>query len=215
MIDTTPQLFELPKRRDRPHPRLSFWPIRSSTGNAHVKGGAPLKHANLLHCPRSSPACQCPKGLAIVCLSWTSEKFSKWVLEQKSLLLNPIRPAGCPTVAVGHAAANLRYAADSGRVCTAGARSSRGDEWRMQLFDTSKRFLKRAPGNAFRNAKAHSEQSLFTNDIASQHSPLEYTNYPRKRRAYLCQRTADAGIDVFRVSTRSTGSTTCAWPWKR
>ncbi len=43
MIDTTPQLFELPKRRDRATRVLSFMADTLVNGNPQVKGGAPAQ----------------------------------------------------------------------------------------------------------------------------------------------------------------------------
>ncbi|MDC0503611.1 hypothetical protein OAN94_04980 [Verrucomicrobiales bacterium] len=87
LIDTTPQLFRFKRRRDRATKLLKYLGDVIVNGNPHAKGhridepftAAPAVRFNAAEAP--------PEGTRDRLLAMGPEAFSKWVLEQKPLLI--------------------------------------------------------------------------------------------------------------------------------
>lgn len=198
MIDTTPQLFELPKRRDRATRVLSFLADTLVNGNASVKGGAPLKRREPAPLPEIRPGQPMPKGTRDRLKELGPEKFSKWVLEQKSLLLTDttMRDAHQSLLATRLRTYDMLQIADA--YARLAPQFFSLEMWGGATFDTSMRFLKESPWLRLTQMRERVPNILFQMLLRASNA-VGYTNYPDNVVRIFVKEAADAGIDVFRV----------------
>ncbi len=198
MIDTTPSLFELPTRRDRATRLLRYMANVIVNGNDQVKGHAiairrepaplnPEKHDHPL-----------PAGTRDRLKQLGPEKFAKWVLEQKTLLLTDttMRDAHQSLLATRMRTFDMLQAAET--------YARRANEffslemWGGATFDTSMRFLKESPWQRLTKMREKIPNILFQMLLRASNA-VGYTNYPDNVVKIFVREATDAGIDVFRV----------------
>jgi len=200
-IDQTPELFALPVRRDRATKVLSYIADVIVNGNPEVKG----KHPDIRRSPVPVPgetrrpgAEQLPAGTRDKLKELGSEKFARWVLEQKRLLLTDT------TMRDAHQSllATRMRTYDMLRIAPWYARNLAGlfsmEMWGGATFDTSMRFLKESPFQRLADLREIVPNILFQMLLRSA-SAVGYTNYPDNVVKFFVKESAQAGVDVFRV----------------
>ena len=198
-IDTTPELFKFAKRRDRATKLLRFIAEVTVHGNPEMKGRkapdcalppAPLPRADL-----SAPP---PPGTRDKLKALGSEGFSRWMLEQKSVLLTDT------TMRDAHQSlfATRMRTADMLAIAPYYARLLPQlfslECWGGATFDVSMRFLKEDPWERLGRLREAVPNILFQMLLRSSNA-VGYTNYADNVVKYFVREAAAGGVDVFRI----------------
>ena len=198
MIDTTPGLFELPKRHDRATRLLRYMADVIVNGNELVKGHAVAKRRAPAAVPVEKLAQPVPTGTRDLLRKLGPEKFSQWVLDQKTLLLTDttMRDAHQSLLATRLRTYDMLQIADT--YSRRAAEFFSLEMWGGATFDTSMRFLKESPWQRLTSLREKIPNVLFQMLLRASNA-VGYTNYPDNVVKIFVREAAEAGIDVFRV----------------
>jgi pyruvate carboxylase len=197
-IDDTPDLFTLPRRRNRATRLLTYLGEVIVNGHPLVKGlpkatrraPAPLPDCNLHAAP--------PPGTRDKLRSLGPEKLSKWILEQKQLLLTDttFRDAHQSLLATRFRTYDLV------KIAEVYARHASNlfslEMWGGATFDTALRFLKECPWQRLADLREKIPNVLFQMLFRASNA-VGYASYPDNVVREFCQEAAAAGMDVFRI----------------
>ncbi len=197
-IDDTPELFDLPERRDRATKLLTYIADVIVNGNALVKDrpkAARREPAPIPHLDTSAPL---PDGMRQRLKQLGPEKFSKWILRQKSLLITDttFRDAHQSLLATRFRTYDLLEIADAYARLFPSLFSL--EMWGGATFDVSMRFLKECPWQRLSQLRERIPNTLFQMLLRASNA-VGYTNYPDNVVKAFVREAADAGIDVFRI----------------
>ena len=199
MIDQTPELFELPIRRDRATKMLTFLAETIVNGNESVNGRpratrtlpAPLPELPALSVPP-------PEGTRDRWKRDGIDGLVKWIDSQSGLLLTDttMRDAHQSLLAT-----RLRTD-DMLRVAPAYAHLAPElfsiEMWGGATFDTSMRFLKECPWQRLSDLRQAIPGILFQMLLRASNA-VGYTNYPDNVVKLFVREATAAGMDIFRV----------------
>ncbi|WP_298861310.1 pyruvate carboxylase [uncultured Gimesia sp.] len=198
-IDETPELFEFPKRHDRATKLLTYLADTIVNGNPLVKD----RPKSVRRKPAPVPAynkkqISPPDGMRQKLLELGAEKFGKWILDQKPLLLTDtsFRDAHQSLYATRFRTHDMLQIAEAYAYNCPQLFSL--EMWGGATFDTSMRFLKESPWQRLAEMRKRVPNILFQMLIRAS-SAVGYTNYPDNVVRAFVKEAADAGIDVFRV----------------
>ncbi|MDK9720306.1 MAG: pyruvate carboxylase [Rhodospirillales bacterium] len=196
-IDETPELFHFPKRRDRATRLLNFIGEVMVNGNPETKGRkAPDSFASP-HAPHDLPE-EWQPGTRQQLESLGAKGFADWMLAQKRVLVTDttMRDAHQSLLATrmrGH---------DMYAIAPAYARLTPSlfslECWGGATFDVAMRFLREDPWERLRELKRLAP-NILTQMLLRSANGVGYTNYPDNVVQYFVQRSAEAGMDLFRV----------------
>lgn len=197
-IDETPDLFKFPVRQDRASKLLSY------AADVVVNGFAGVPKATE-ETPRSEPALPVfdhamdpPAGTRQTLLELGPEAFSKWIRDQKRLLLTDttFRDAHQSLLATRFRTRDML------RIAGAYARMVPNlfslEMWGGATFDTSMRFLKEDPWDRLSQMREAVPNLLFQMLLRGSNC-VGYTSYPDNLVKKFVHESAAAGIDIFRV----------------
>lgn len=198
-IDETPELFKFPKRHDRATKLLTYLSETIVNGNSLVKDRAKAKRRMPAPVPSyNKKQIDPPDGMRQKLLELGAEKFSKWILDQKQLLLTDtsFRDAHQSLYATRFRTHDMLqiaevYAHNCPQLFSL-------EMWGGATFDTSMRFLKESPWQRLADMRERVPNILFQMLIRAS-SAVGYTNYPDNVVRAFVKEAAAAGIDVFRV----------------
>ncbi|HEV3117956.1 MAG TPA: pyruvate carboxylase [Gemmataceae bacterium] len=216
-LDETPELFQLPTRQDRATKLLTY--IGEIIVNGHpdlvrgrvVSGGVvsrkwsidrapapvplPAAHHSPLTSHYSPPTT--PPGTRDRFHQLGAEGFSRWILEQKPLLLTDttFRDAHQSLLATRMRTYDMlqiapAYAQQAGLFSL--------EMWGGATFDTSMRFLKESPWERLSELRERIPNILFQMLFRAANA-VGYTNYPDNLVKAFVKEAAQAGIDLFRI----------------
>lgn len=198
-IDETPELFDFPERHDRASKLLTYLGETIVNGNPLVKD----RPKSVRRKPAPVPAfnkkqISPPDGMRQKLQELGAEKFSKWILEQKPLLLTDtsFRDAHQSLFATRFRTHDMLQIAEAYAYNCPELFSL--EMWGGATFDTSMRFLKESPWQRLSEMRTRVPNILFQMLIRAS-SAVGYTNYPDNVVRAFVKEAADAGIDVFRV----------------
>ncbi|MEA3134252.1 MAG: pyruvate carboxylase, partial [Gammaproteobacteria bacterium] len=197
-IDQTPELFDIPRKRDRATRLLSFIGEVIVNGNPEVKGRATPKTPVFPRPPRIAlPEAPAP-GTKQKLDELGPDKFAAWMLAEKRVLLTDtsMRDAHQSLLATRFRTHDLKliapyYAALLPQLFSV-------ECWGGATFDVAMRFLKEDPWArlaAFRQAMPN----LLLQMLLRSANAVGYTNYPDNVVRHFVAQASAAGIDVFRV----------------
>jgi pyruvate carboxylase len=198
LIDTTPQLFEFKGRRDRATKLLAFLADVAVNGNPQAKGhrlSAPLTPAPI---PASDLKQAPPPGTRQLLLRLGPEKFARWILAQKQLLVTDttFRDAHQSLFATRVRSFDMLAAADAVARRTPGLFSL--EMWGGATFDTAMRFLHEDPWGRLRALRERIPNICFQMLFRGSNA-VGYSNYPPNVVAGFVKHAAASGIDIFRI----------------
>ncbi len=196
-IDTTPELFNLPKRRDRATRLLGFVADLIVNGNPEVKGRA---RPAVLVAPRvpkmDLPAP--PAGSKQRLDSGGPKALANWMLASERVLITDttLRDAHQSLLATRVRTQDMRAIAPYYASLLPELFSV--ECWGGATFDVAMRFLHEDPWErlaGFRQAMPN----LLLQMLLRSANAVGYTNYPDNVVRYFVEQAAKAGIDVFRI----------------
>lgn len=198
LIDTSKDLFNFKRRRDRATKLLNLLGETIVNGNEQVKG-RPVPAMDLpVIVPEHDHTSTLPKGTKDYLDQHGPEKFAQWTRRQKKLLVTDT------TMRDAHQsllAARMR-SYDQLKVADAIAQRA-GDLysvecWGGATFDTSMRFLYENPFKRLRRLRERIPNVCFQMLLRGANG-VGYSNYPDKVIRGFIQHSAECGMDIFRV----------------
>ena len=196
-IDETPELFLIPRKRDRATRLLNFLGDVIVNGNPEVKGRAKPRHAVFPRVPRV-PLKAAPAGTKQLLDTLGPEKFAAWMLAQKRVLLTEtsMRDAHQSLLATRMRSHDMTVIAPYYASLLPLLFSV--ECWGGATFDVAMRFLKEDPW-ARLAAFRESMPNLLLQMLLRSANAVGYTNYPDNVVKYFVEQAATSGIDVFRI----------------
>ncbi|MDV7270225.1 pyruvate carboxylase [Thioclava sp. A2] len=196
-IDTTPDLFQFKKRRDRGTKILTY--IADITVNGHPETAGRAKP----HAEARAPKAPAAKGTVLPgTRNLLEEKgpqaVADWMKAQKKLLLTDT------TMRDGHQSLLATRMRSIDMIKAAPAYASQlGDLfsvecWGGATFDVAYRFLQECPWQRLRDIRA-AMPNVMTQMLLRASNGVGYTNYPDNVVQFFVRQAASSGVDVFRV----------------
>ena len=196
-IDTTPELFQFVKRRDRATKILTY--IADITVNGHPEtAGRPKPHAEARKARAPKPKAEPAMGTRNLLEQKGPQAVADWMLKQQKVLITDT------TMRDGHQsllATRMRsidmikvaptYAANLPQLFSV-------ECWGGATFDVAYRFLQECPWQRLRDLRA-AMPNLMTQMLLRASNGVGYTNYPDNVVQAFVKQAALSGVDVFRV----------------
>ncbi|MBP0590677.1 pyruvate carboxylase [Paraburkholderia sp. LEh10] len=198
-IDLTPELLAFTKRRDRATKLLRYLGEVCVNGNPEMGGRSlpslPLARPVLPAVDTSGPL---PTGTRDRLRELGAEKFARWMLDQKQVLLTDttMRDAHQSLFATRMRTADMLpiapfYARELAQLFSM-------ECWGGATFDVALRFLKEDPWERLAQLRERVPNILFQMLLRGSNA-VGYTNYADNVVRFFVQQAASAGVDVFRV----------------
>ncbi len=199
-IDENPSLFEFPKRKDRATKLLSYVGGVIVNGNPMVKGRPVATRRAPAPIPQYDPRAARPEGTKDRFRKLGAQGFSKWVKEQKPLLITDttFRDAHQSLHATRFRTYDLVQIAEAYSFLLPQLFSL--EMWGGATFDTTMRFLQECPWERLNQMREKCPNILFQMLLRASNA-VGYTNYPDNVvREFVKEAYANGeGVDVFRV----------------
>ncbi len=196
-IDTTEDLFNFRKRRDRATKILTY--IADITVNGHPEtAGRPLPAAGLRTPVAPKVSGTPPRGAKQILDEQGPQAVADWMAAQKQLLLTDT------TMRDAHQSllATRMRSIDMIRVAPAYAHKLPQlfsvECWGGATFDVAYRFLQECPWQRLRDLR-RAMPNLMTQMLLRASNGVGYTNYPDNVVQFFVKQAAETGVDVFRV----------------
>ncbi len=197
-IDKHPELLQIQEKQDRATKVLTF------LGDVIVNGSPgiikPLKSAELIaaQVPEVDYTKPRPPGTRDIFMEKGAEGLSKWILEQKRLLITDttMRDAHQSLLATRVRTHDLLTIAPP--TSYLGADLFSLEMWGGATFDVSMRFLKECPWDRLHKLSEAIPNILFQMLLRGSNA-VGYTNYPDNVVQRFVEEAAASGIDIFRV----------------
>lgn len=197
-IDETPDLFKFGARQNRATKVLTYLAETMVNGCALVKDRPVALRREPAPLPAVDYDSPIPKGSRDKFIELGAEGFSKWIRDEKRLLLTDttFRDAHQSLLATRMRTYDLLQISDAyARNCSD---LFSLEMWGGATFDTSMRFLKECPWQRLADIRAK-VPNILTQMLLRASSALGYTNYPDNVVAECVKEAADCGMDLFRV----------------
>jgi pyruvate carboxylase len=197
-IDKHPELLQFREKKDRASKVLSFLGEVIVNGSPGV--AKPLKSAELIEArvPEYDFNRPRPLGSKNLFMQFGAEGLSKWILEQKKLLITDttMRDAHQSNLATRVRTYDLLKIAEP--TSYLGADLFSLECWGGATFDVSMRFLKEDPWQRLHKLSELIPNILFQMLLRGSNA-VGYTNYPDNVVEKFVEEAADSGVDIFRV----------------
>jgi pyruvate carboxylase len=197
-IDMHPELFQIPVKRDRANKLLAY--IGHVVVNGYPGIKKPLRYKDLREpaIPEIHYDVPRPKGSRDILLEKGPEGLSKWVMEQKQLLVSDttMRDAHQSLMATRFRTHDLVKIAPATSHLGSGLFSL--EMWGGASFDVSMRFLREDPWERLDRLREKIPNILFQMLLRASNA-VGYCNYPDNVVREFVAKAAASGIDVFRV----------------
>jgi len=197
-IDTTPELFDFKKRRDRGTKVLTY--IADITVNGHPEAqGRPKPAADLK--PARVPKVRkdhAPAGTKTMLEAKGPKAVADWMLAQDKLLITDT------TMRDGHQSLLATRMRSRDMIDVAPAYAAKLPQllsmecWGGATFDVAYRFLQECPWQRLRDLRK-AMPNVMTQMLLRGANGVGYTNYPDNVVQFFVRQAADTGVDVFRV----------------
>ncbi|MEC5422821.1 pyruvate carboxylase [Virgibacillus sp. C22-A2] len=196
-IDQTPELFVFPKRKDRGTKMLSY------IGHTTINGGEGMKKSSKpdfskLTIPKVNSLEEVPAGTKQILDERGPEGLAKWLKEQKEVMLTDttFRDAHQSLLATRVRTKDLLQIADPTARLLPNLFSV--EMWGGATFDVAYRFLKEDPWERLLSIREKMPNVLLQMLLRASNA-VGYKNYPDNVINEFVEKSASAGIDVFRI----------------
>jgi pyruvate carboxylase len=197
-IDTTPELFDFPKRRDRATRLLTYIADVSVNGNPEMKGRPkPPAHAPTPVPPAVSGAAL-QEGTKQILDQHGPEGLRDWMLDQNRVLITDT------TMRDAHQSLLATRMRSFDMVAVADAYAEHLHDlfsiecWGGATFDVALRFLKEDSWDRLADLRERVPNVMLQMLLRASNA-VGYTNYPDNAVDHFVHQAAETGIDVFRV----------------
>ncbi len=197
-IDTTPELFDFPERRDRATKVLTYIADISVNGHPETSGQPkPAANARIARAPEF----KAPKpaaGTRNLLEKEGPEAVAKWMLAQKKLLITDT------TMRDGHQSLLATRMRSIDMLNVAGSYAHNLPQlfsmecWGGATFDVAYRFLQECPWQRLRDLRERMP-NLMTQMLLRASNGVGYSNYPDNVVVKFIDQAAKSGVDVFRI----------------
>jgi len=197
-IDQSPELFDFPARKNRATKLLTYIGEVIVNGNELVKDRPVAKRRATAPVPEFDRTAELPKGTRDHFLELGADGFSKWILDQKQLLITDttFRDAHQSLHATRFRTNDLLEIAEAYAHLCPNLFSI--EMWGGATFDTSMRFLKECPWQRLADIR-QKIPNILTQMLLRASNAVGYTNYPDNVVTAFVKEAAQTGMDVFRV----------------
>jgi len=198
-IDQTPELFRIPRKRDRATRLLKYLGEIIVNGNPEVKGRTRPVRLQTPRVPRLAAPLPTPApGTRQLLDQLGAQKFSQWMLDQKQVLLTDttMRDAHQSLLATRMRTHDIAAIAPYYAGLVPNLFSV--ECWGGATFDVSMRFLKEDPWERLALLREKMPNLLLQMLLRSANA-VGYTNYPDNVVRHFVKHAAQTGVDVFRV----------------
>ncbi len=197
-IEKHPELLNFREKQDRASKVLSFLGdviVNGSTGIVKPLKSSELIEARVPDIDYSQPR---PSGSRDLFMKLGAEGLSKWILEQKKLLITDttMRDAHQSNLATRVRSYDILKIAEP--TSYLGADLFSLECWGGATFDVSMRFLKECPWQRLHKLSESIPNILFQMLLRGSNA-VGYTNYPDNVVQKFVEEAANSGIDIFRV----------------
>ncbi|WP_405406315.1 pyruvate carboxylase [Paracoccus sp. Ld10] len=196
-IDTTDDLFDFKKRKDRATKILTYLADISVNGHPETAGRALPPAQTRAPVPPAAKAAPAP-GTRQLLEEQGAQAVADWMAAQKQLLITDT------TMRDGHQSllATRMRSIDMIRVAPSYAANLPQlfsvECWGGATFDVAYRFLQECPWQRLRDIRAQMP-NLMTQMLLRASNGVGYTNYPDNVVQFFVKQAAETGVDVFRV----------------
>ena len=196
-IDSSPELFRFSVRRDRATRLLNFVGEVIVNGSVEVQNSILPAHAVSPDAP-AVPDGPPPDGTKQLLDQLGPKKFARWMLEQDRVLITDttMRDAHQSLLATRMRTKDILAVAPAYAHLLPNMFSM--ECWGGATFDVAMRFLNECPWERLASLR-EGMPNLLTQMLLRASNGVGYTNYPDNVVRYFVQRSADAGMDLFRV----------------
>jgi len=197
-IDTTPELFEFNKRQDRATKLLTYIADVTVNGHPDVKGRAkPPAEARKPQVPRLEPKIGV-EGTKQIFDRLGAKGFAQWMLEQKRVLVTDttLRDAHQSLLATRMRTFDIVESAEAYSKNLPQLFSL--ECWGGATFDVAMRFLNEDPWERLAILR-EKVPNILLQMLFRGANGVGYTNYPDNVIRFFVKKSAEAGIDVFRI----------------
>lgn len=199
-IDSHPELFQIPVKRDRANKLLRFIGHTVVNGYPGIKPEKALRFRDLREpdVPEIHYDTPRPRGTRDILREKGPEGLAKWALKERKLLITDttMRDAHQSLMATRFRTADLDRIAEATSVYGGGLFSL--EMWGGATFDVSMRFLNEDPWERLDRLRAKIPNVLFQMLLRGSNA-VGYTNYPDNVVQEFVKKAAESGIDVFRI----------------
>ena len=199
-IDETPDLLNFPKRKDTTSRLLKF------VGEVIVNGNVEVKNKILPRCgierhpqpPALGTFDQIPKGTRDVFLQRGARGFLDWIGKQKTAMITDttMRDAHQSLLATRFRTYDMQKIAPFYTYALPNLFSI--ECWGGATFDVCMRFLQECPWKRLQVLREQMPNHMLQMLLRAANG-VGYKNYPDNAVSYFIERSADTGIDVFRI----------------
>lgn len=198
MIDKTPELFALTRRRDRATRLLTFIAETVVNGNKMVTEKVGQVRREAAPVPVVDVKKPLPDGYRNRFLQLGAKKFCESIRDSKELLLTDttMRDAHQSLLATRLRTIDMLHIADA--YARLAPEFFSLEMWGGATFDTSMRFLWESPWQRLSELRTRIPNILFQMLLRASNA-VGYTNYPDNVVRAFVTEAADAGVDIFRV----------------
>jgi pyruvate carboxylase len=198
LIDTSPELLHFKPRRDRATKLLNFLGDIVVNGNPQAKGYVLEQTLPPIVAPRCEHKQKPASGTRQLLLELGPRGFAEWVLKQKQLLITDttFRDAHQSLLATRVRTYDMLAVADA--VARRTPKIFSLEMWGGATFDTAMRFLHEDPWERLRQLREKIPNICFQMLFRGSNA-VGYSNYPDNVVAGFVKRSAEGGIDIFRI----------------
>jgi len=197
-IDTTPELFHWPRKRDRATRILKFIGETIVNGNAETKSRARPVQFNLPRLPAVALQSPPPPGTRQKLEELGPERFAKWMLSEQRVLLTDTTMRDAHQSLLATRVRTQDMVAIAPYYATLLPQLFSMECWGGATFDVAMRFLSEDPWQRLAMFRERMPNLLLQMLLRSANA-VGYTNYPDNVVRFFVKRAAAGGIDVFRI----------------
>ncbi|WP_305045754.1 pyruvate carboxylase [Geoalkalibacter sp.] len=199
-LDTHPELFQIPVKRDRANKLLRFIGHTVVNGYPGIKPERALRYRDLrvAEVPEIHYDTPRPRGTRDILREKGPEGLAQWALKERRLLITDttMRDAHQSLMATRFRTADLERIAEATSVYGGGLFSL--EMWGGATYDVAMRFLREDPWERLDRLRAKIPNVLFQMLLRGSNA-VGYTNYPDNVVQEFVKKAAEGGIDVFRI----------------
>jgi pyruvate carboxylase len=197
-IDTTPELFQWPRKRDRATRILRFIGETIVNGNEETRNRTRPAQFNMPRLPAASLGVPPPPGTKQKLDELGPERFARWMFDSQRVLLTDTTMRDAHQSLLATRMRTLDMVAIAPYYASLLPELFSMECWGGATFDVAMRFLSEDPWQRLAQFRERMPNLLLQMLLRSANA-VGYTNYPDNVVRFFVARAAERGIDVFRI----------------